>query len=152
TNATGATVAVLNSSQLNPAKTAVPAMFTGTVTGPIGTVSLAAGHTAELDILVNGVTKATLTSANGNFIDQGFNAATQRDTISYSTNIPFTAGESTNSVSVLFKNILTTQSVTPISGFQVTVDTISPQVSTLGPVTSPTTTPVGSVPVVFGDS
>jgi hypothetical protein len=151
TNDAGLSTPTINSTQLNSGGATVHVDLSGTIIGPIGTTTLA--HVAVLQVYVNGtvVNNSPGTPPVTTFTDNGFNAVTMRDTISYTTSVNLPSGESiNNTLGLVFRNNSTGQA-TPLMSFfsNVAVDTTSPMVSSVGPIAANLTAPIDTTNVTF---
>ena len=141
----GLSSATINAARLDPGGTTVHADLSGTIVGPTGFPF--DFHSKQLDFLVNGTMVANTTT-----FTQGADDPTGRPTANFSISLSLPAGESNDSVNFVFED-LDMQVATPqIHIFDIAVDSIVPGVSSIGPVTTPRTTPVSTVPVVLSNA
>ena len=123
--------------------------ISGTVTGPQPT----GFHGAELDIIVNGNT-ANPAGVITSFTDLGTSqpGANGNDTIFFMQGILLPAGETVNSIGLVFKNQSVGEMTPLIPLTSLTIDTIAPSIKSIGPIPSSNPTSVDTIPVTLTDA
>ena len=135
-----------NGAQLLGGTVHVP--ISGTIDGPAPNSQFHASD-AFLDIIVDGDT-ASPAGVVSSFNDLG-NINNGNDVVSFTHGILLPAGEVTHTVGVIFINTVTNQQSPLIPLGTLAVDTVAPGIAGVGPVSSPATAPVDSVPVTLSD-